>query len=78
MYFTYVLQSKKDNKYYIGSSSNLIERFKSHNQGNVKSTMHRRPFVLVYYEACLSKKKAEDRERYFKTGFGRGFLKNRA
>ncbi|MBI3366550.1 GIY-YIG nuclease family protein [Candidatus Roizmanbacteria bacterium] len=76
-YYTYILLSKKDNKYYIGSTSNLITRFKFHNQGRVQATKYRRPFVLVYYEACLSKIKAEERERYFKTGFGRGFLKNR-
>lgn len=76
-YYTYVLRSLKDNKYYIGSTSNLITRLKLHNQGNVNSTKGRKPLELIYYEACLSKDKAEKRERYFKTGFGRGFLKTR-
>jgi len=77
MYFTYVLLSEKDGKYYIGFTDNLINRIKEHERGLVKSTQDRRPLKLVYYEACLSKEKAIKREKYFKTGFGRRFLKGR-
>ena len=76
-YYTYVLKSKRDSKMYIGFTSNLISRVKLHNEGGVKSTKNRRPLKLIYYEACLSKQRSEKRELYFKTGFGRGFLKNR-
>ncbi|MBI5357225.1 GIY-YIG nuclease family protein [Candidatus Collierbacteria bacterium] len=76
-YYTYILRSEKDRKLYIGSTSNLKRRIKQHALGNVSSTKSRRPLVLVYYEACLKKNKASERELYFKTGFGRGFLKNR-
>lgn len=76
-YYTYVLRSKKDRGYYIGFTSNIKERIKSHNRGNVESTKNRRPLEIVYFEACLSKGKAENREKYFKTGFGRKFLKDR-
>jgi putative endonuclease len=62
---------------YIGSTSDLISRIKSHNEGGVNSTKDRRPLELIYYEACENKQKAEKRELYFKTGFGRGFLKSR-
>ncbi len=77
MFYTYVLLSKKDNKFYIGFTDNLKNRFIQHNKGKVKSTVSRRPFVLIYYEACLSKQDAIKREKYFKTGFGRRFLNNR-
>jgi len=43
----------------------------------VHATKNRRPLKLVYYEACKSREKAIAREKYFKTGFGRRFLKNR-
>lgn len=76
-YYTYVLKSEKDGKLYIGSTSDLRERLKSHNSGAVMSTKARRPLELMYYEACLGRKNAEKRERYFKTGFGRKFLKTR-
>jgi len=45
--------------------------------GIVASTDHRRPLKLVYYEACLNENDAIAREKYFKTGFGRRFLRNR-
>ncbi len=43
----------------------------------VVSSMARPSLKLVYYEACQNKEKAIEREKYFKTGFGRRFLKNR-
>lgn len=77
MFYTYVLKSKKDNKYYIGFCYDLRRRVKEHNEGLVDATKSRRPLILVYYEACLDEKKAIQREKYFKTGFGRNYLKNR-
>jgi len=77
VYYTYVLRSRRDGKLYIGFCSNLKKRVKEHNVGKVTTTNLRRPFELVYFEACLDKDKAVKREKYFKTGFGRRFLKSR-
>lgn len=77
MYYTYVLKSESDQKYYVGWSNNLKQRIIEHNNGNVSSTASRRPLKLVYYEACLDKEKAIKREKYLKTGFGKSFLRNR-
>ncbi|MEK9183859.1 MAG: GIY-YIG nuclease family protein [Patescibacteria group bacterium] len=77
MFYTYVLKSSKDEKLYIGWTNDLTERIKTHNSGKVESTKWRCPLELVYYEACFSKEKAIYREKYFKTGFGRRFLKER-
>ena len=77
MFYTYVLLSQKDNKFYIGYSKDLTERLKEHNDGKVLSTVNRRPLKLIYYEACLNEFDAIKREKYFKTGYGRRFLKNR-
>lgn len=77
MCFTYVLRSSLDNKLYIGYTRNLKNRIAEHEKGFVSATKHRRPLVLVYYEACLDENKAIDREKYFKTGFGRRYLKAR-
>ena len=76
-YYTYVLQSLKDNKHYIGFTDDLKRRKIEHDSGLVSSTINRRPLKLVYYEACKDKRKAIHREMYFKTGFGRRFLNNR-
>ena len=76
-YYTYVLKSSVDNKLYIGWTDDLKRRLITHNNGLVNSTAIRKPFVLIYYEACLSKPKAIEREKQLKTGFGRAFLKKR-
>ena len=76
-YYTYVLKSEKDGKLYTGYTKNLKQRFDEHNKGLVDSTKDRRPFTLVYYEACLSQKDALHREKYLKTHYGKMFIKNR-
>jgi len=78
MYFyTYVLKSLKDNKLYVGWTDDLKHRIEEHNKGLVDATRNRRPLRLEYFEACTSREKAIKREKYFKTGFGRRFLKSR-
>ena len=77
MFYTYVLISQKDSKFYIGYTNDLKKRLKNHNDGKVPSTASRFPLKLVYYEACLNEFDAKKRERYFKSGYGRRFLKNR-
>ncbi len=77
MYFTYILLSLKDKKYYTGFTNNLKLRFEQHNKGLVESTEDRRPFELIYYEACLDQRDAIKREKYLKTYHGKMFLKRR-
>jgi putative endonuclease len=72
-----VLKSKKDQNYYIGYTSNLDRRIEEHNKGVSKSTAHRRPFELVYFEASKSSKDAMHREKYLKSTYGHRYLKNR-
>ena len=74
-YFVYILKSEKDQKRYIGSTNNLHRRISEHNRGVVKSTKFRRPFKLVYQEQFETKAEAETREKFFKTGRGRQYIK---
>jgi putative endonuclease len=76
-YYTYVLLSRKDGKRYIGYTNDLKLRFEQHQRGYVESTRYRRPFDLVYYEACLDEEDARRREKYLKTHYGRMYLKKR-
>ena len=76
-YFTYVLKSLKDSKFYTGYTKNIKLRFEQHNKGLVDSTKDRRPLILIYYEACLSQEDALRREKYLKTFYGKMFLHNR-
>jgi len=77
MHYVYVLKSQKDGNMYVGYTADLRERLALHNAGKVKSTKARRPFQLVYYEACLGQQDALRREKYLKTAYGKRYLKNR-
>jgi len=68
VYYVYVLKSLKDKKIYTGYSSDLKRRFLQHQLGLIKSTKNRRPLKLIYYEAFLDKKDAQNREKYLKSG----------
>ena len=76
-YYVYILQSEKDGKKYAGYTNDLPSRFEAHQKGEVKSTKHRRPLKLIYFEACLNQKDALKREKYFKTHYGNMYLGNR-
>ena len=76
-YYVYILLSQKDNKFYTGYTENLKLRFEAHQKGKVESTKDRRPFTLIYYEACLNQQDATHREKYLKSYHGKMFLKNR-
>ncbi len=77
MFYTYVLRSETDGKFYAGFTKDLKLRFEQHCKGLVESTKDRRPLKLIYYEACLMQEDALKRERYFKTYNGKRFLHKR-
>jgi len=77
LYYTYVLYSLKDNKFYTGYTSDLKRRFEEHCAGRVASTKNRLPLKLIYFEACLNQQDATHREKYLKTYYGKMFLHNR-
>ncbi|MFA6169522.1 MAG: GIY-YIG nuclease family protein [Candidatus Margulisiibacteriota bacterium] len=66
-YFVYILQSQKDQKYYIGQTSDLNRRIFEHNRGKVFSTRNRIPFELIYSEECATKIEAIRKEKHFKS-----------
>ncbi len=68
LFFTYVLQSLKDKKFYTGYTKDIELRFEYHRNGLVESTKNRRPLKLIYYEACLNQNDAIHREKYSPCG----------
>ena len=54
----YILQSKKNNRFYIGSTDNIIRRFEQHNKGSVVSTKNIRPLELKVIIPCATIKEA--------------------
>ena len=75
-YYTYILQSLKNNSLYIGYTSTLKVRLKSHNAGENKATKPFIPYRLIFYEAFLNRIDAKNREVYLKGGYGRKTIKS--
>jgi len=77
MFYVYILQSQKDRKFYAGFTNDLRKRLLRHDAGKVFSTKSRRPLRCIYAEICVNEQAARQRERYFKTGMGKRFIKQR-
>ena len=75
--YVYVLRSLVDKQFYVGLTNNLHERFQQHNNGLVMSTKGRKPFELIYWEGCLNRSDAAQREKYLKSAWGKRYLKMR-
>lgn len=76
-FVVYILYSKGYNKTYVGFTSDLINRFHSHNELSKKGyTLKYRPWTVMYIEFYQDKKDAMQREKWFKTGVGRDFIKS--
>ncbi|MCR4305562.1 MAG: GIY-YIG nuclease family protein [Candidatus Daviesbacteria bacterium] len=73
MYYIYILQSKKDKKYYTGITNNVERRLHQHIIGysSTRSTKNRGPFDLVFAQECEDREAARVLERFLKSGGGR-------
>ena len=78
MQFTvYVLYSVGYDKIYVGYTSGLESRLRSHNELSTKGwTIKFRPWNLVHYEIFESKTLALKREKELKSYQGRLFIRN--
>jgi putative endonuclease len=78
MFYTYVLRSIKNGRLYTGITNDLKRRFKEHNsKKGGYYTSRNSPYELVFYEAYLNRRDAEDAEIFFKSGYGREILKDK-
>ena len=75
MFYTYILKSKIQVKYYTGYTDNLERRLNEHNQGrNIYSSRYI-PWKIAYKEEFTTETEAIKREKYFKSAAGRRWLK---
>ncbi len=72
-YYVYIIQSQKDNSFYIGYTSNIEKRLYEHNHGSTRYTSGLRPWKLVYKEEFLTKTEALKREKFLKKQRNRKF-----
>ena len=74
MYYTYILQSQKNGKYYTGSCQVIDMRLERHNAGATPSTKPGRPWKLVYSESFENNSDALKREREIKSKKSRKYI----
>ncbi|HEX3385544.1 MAG TPA: GIY-YIG nuclease family protein [Mucilaginibacter sp.] len=77
MFTVYVLYSQTHNQIYVGFTSDLPNRFLSHNELATKGhTIKYRPWIIAYTEEYPSKPEAAKREAQLKSATGRQFIWN--
>lgn len=77
MYYFYVLEFKNNGKLYYGFTNDLKKRIVEHRLKKSNFTSRNGSFNLIFYEAYINKKDAEEAENYFKSGHGREVLKDK-
>ena len=76
MFTVYVLHSDKFDKIYVGYTSDLSTRIKSHNELATKGwTVRFRPWRIIHTEIFESKADAMQREKQLKTAMGREWIR---
>lgn len=71
-FYVYFLRSLRNDKVYTGFSQRHPEvRLKEHLNGTNKWSRKNGPFKLIYFEKYHCKQDAMQREKFFKSGFGR-------
>ena len=74
MYYTYIIQSQKNSRFYIGSCHDIDIRIERHNAGATPSTKSGRPWKLVYSESYETNSEALKREREIKSKKSRKYI----
>ncbi|MFH0852860.1 MAG: GIY-YIG nuclease family protein [bacterium] len=75
-YIVYILQSGKDNSYYIGWTSDIAARIVRHNSGETNYTSKKKPWKIVYTEDYKDKTLAIKREKEIKRRKSRKYIEN--
>ncbi|MDO8591262.1 MAG: GIY-YIG nuclease family protein [bacterium] len=66
MYFVYILQSQKNQSYYIGSTKNPEQRLVEHNNGKTKSLRSILPMFLLFKQGFETRVEAVRVEKKLK------------
>ncbi|MEY3079575.1 MAG: hypothetical protein RL086_728 [Bacteroidota bacterium] len=74
-FYSYVLLSKKNGILYKGSTDDIEKRLSTHNNGLVKFSSRHVPWELVLKEEFITRSEAMKREKWYKTGVGRDWIK---
>jgi len=74
-FYTYAILCE-DDSIYIGHTNDIERRWREHREGQgAEWTKERKPVKIAHYEVFDSREEAAKREKWFKTGFGRKWIK---
>jgi putative endonuclease len=76
MFYTYILQSDKSGRYYVGHAEDIYKRLERHNAGQVAATRNKGPWVIVYFETYQTKAEANSRELDVKSMKSRHYIES--
>ncbi|HAJ56388.1 MAG TPA: endonuclease [Candidatus Omnitrophica bacterium] len=66
MYFVYIIKSRKNDRFYIGSAQDVKERLRQHERGKTRSLKNKGPFDIIRIEEFETRTEAFSRERQIK------------
>jgi putative endonuclease len=72
-YIVYILESQKDNTFYIGYTSDIEKRLLYHNTGKSGYTSRKMPWKLIYSKHFPTKTEALRYEKFLKKQRNREF-----
>jgi putative endonuclease len=67
MYYVYIIESQKSNRYYIGQTDNLEKRIERHNKGRNLSTKAYIPWSLKWWQEYETRSEAMQIEKKIKS-----------
>src|ERR1043165_6490109 len=74
MFTVYILYSQKCDKYYVGSTGDLLRRLSEHNSRTGHFTTSCAPWKVVYSETFSTRREAVSREREIKSKKSRTYI----
>jgi predicted GIY-YIG superfamily endonuclease len=78
MFYVYLIESEAcPGSRYVGFTTDLKARIRTHNAGGSVHTANCKPWRLVSYHSFSSKRKAQEFEYYLKSASGRAFASKR-
>jgi putative endonuclease len=74
MFYVYILYSEKLDKYYVGSTNDLLRRLNDHNRGKTNYSKQGVPWILKYSEEYSRRQEAYSREIEIKKKKSRKYI----
>ena len=74
MHYLYLIESSKYDRYYLGQTSDLDDRFQRHNENRCQYTKGKGPWNLVGYKVFENRSEAVKEEKRLKKAKNRDYI----